>query len=34
LIASVKNGQKMLIGDLKDPEKNYLYVANLKGTPA
>ena len=23
----------MLIGDLNDPEGNYLYVAKLKGTP-
>lgn len=33
LIAQVPNGQKLLIGDLNDPEKNILYLANLKGTP-
>jgi hypothetical protein len=33
LLASVPNGQKLLIGDLNDPLKNYLYIANLKGTP-
>jgi len=34
LISQVPNGQKMLVGSLDDPEKNYLYIANLKGTPA
>lgn len=33
LIDSVKNGQKLLIGDLNDPERNILYIANVKGTP-
>ena len=33
LLAAVNNGQKLLIGDLNDPLKNYLYIANLKGTP-
>ena len=33
LINQTNNGQKMLIGDLNDPEGNYLYVAKLKGTP-
>jgi hypothetical protein len=33
LLAKVTNGQKFLIGSLDDPEKNYLYIANLKGTP-
>lgn len=33
LIDSVQNGQKLLIGDLNDPERNVLYIANLKGTP-
>ena len=33
LITEVLNGQKLLIGDLNDPEKNILYIANLKGTP-
>lgn len=33
LLATVKNGQKFLIGDLNDPERNILYVANVKGTP-
>jgi hypothetical protein len=33
LLASVKNGQKLFIGDLNDPERNILYLANLKGTP-
>jgi hypothetical protein len=33
LIKSVTNGQKYLIGDIKDPKGNYLYIVNLKGTP-
>ena len=33
LIREVDNGQKLLIGNLSDPEANYLYVAKLKGTP-
>jgi hypothetical protein len=33
LLQTVTNGQKLLIGDLNDPEKNILYIANLKGTP-
>ena len=33
IITEVLNGQKLLIGDLNDPEKNILYIANLKGTP-
>jgi hypothetical protein len=33
LLKSVPNGQKLLIGDIKDPLGNYLYIANLKGTP-
>ena len=33
IIDETKNGQKLLIGDLDDPEGNYIYVANLKGTP-
>jgi hypothetical protein len=33
LLATVKNGQKLFIGDLNDPERNILYLANLKGTP-
>ena len=33
LLAQVPNGQKFLIGSLDDPLKNFLYIANLKGTP-
>lgn len=33
LIASVPNGQRLLIGDINDPERNILHIANLKGTP-
>jgi hypothetical protein len=33
LLQEVENGQKFLIGDINDPLKNYLYIANLKGTP-
>lgn len=33
LLASVPNGQKLLIGDMNDPERNILYIANVKGTP-
>ena len=33
LLNSVTNGEKFVIGDLNDSERNYLYVANLKGTP-
>ena len=33
LLKSVANGQKLLIGDPKDPKGNYLYIANIKGTP-
>ena len=32
LISRVDNGEKYLIGDLKDPQGNYLYVARMKGT--
>jgi hypothetical protein len=34
LIKSVNNGQRLLIGDLNDPKRNILHIANLKGTPA
>lgn len=33
LIKSVPNGQKLVIGDPTNPQGNYLYIANLKGTP-
>ena len=33
LLAKVPNGQKFLLGDLNDPERNILYIANVKGTP-
>ncbi len=33
LVKEVANGQKFIIGDPTDPKGNYLYIANLKGTP-
>lgn len=33
LLKEVPNGQKFLIGDPRDLKGNYLYIANLKGTP-
>lgn len=33
LLQTVPNGQKMLIGDPSKPQSEYLYIANLKGTP-
>ena len=33
LIKTVPNGQKLLIGDSKDPQGDFLFIANLKGTP-
>lgn len=33
LIQNTTNGQKFIIGNLNDSEGNYMYVANLKGTP-
>lgn len=33
LLKSVANGQKLLIGDHTNPQGDYLYIANLKGTP-
>lgn len=33
LLKTIANGQKMLIGDPSDPKGDYLYIANLKGTP-
>lgn len=33
LIKTVANGQKLLIGDPSHPQNDYLYIANLKGTP-
>ncbi len=33
LLKATANGQKMLIGDPSDPKGDYLYIANLKGTP-
>lgn len=33
LLQTVPNGQKMLIGDPINPQGDYLYIANLKGTP-
>ncbi len=32
LLSSTANGQKLLYGSLDDPNKNYIYVANVKGT--
>ena len=33
LLQTVPNGQKMLIGDPSNPQGDYLYIANVKGTP-
>lgn len=33
LLKTTTHGQKMLIGDPSDPTGDYLYIANLKGTP-
>lgn len=33
LMKATKNGEKFVLGDLGDPEKNYVYIANLKGSP-
>ena len=33
LVSSTQNGQKLIIGDENSPGRNFLYVANLKGTP-
>lgn len=33
LLKTVTNGQKFLIGDPSNPQGDYLYIANIKGTP-
>ena len=33
LVKQVTNGNKYLIGDSSDPKGNYLFIANVKGTP-
>lgn len=33
LVKEVPNGQKFIIGDPSDLKGNYLYIANLRGTP-
>lgn len=32
-LKNVTNGEKLLIGDPSKPDGDYLYIANLKGTP-
>jgi len=33
LVKEVPNGQKYIIGDPSNPKGDYLFIANLKGTP-
>jgi len=33
LLKEVPNGQKFIIGDPTNPKGDYLFIANLKGTP-
>lgn len=33
LLSTTTNGQKFLIGDASHPQGDFLYIANLKGTP-